>query len=210
MQIQSVSTNQNPSFNALFVSQEAKALIESQKGGAEKLKKATQELINSKWDLTIKKSGDNIYPYFGDRRDCAVIPCRIMEDYVMVYSGDKYGDCEDDITDCLKFSSAERAREVYDKLSGYFMAKPENGGNSKSPLQRFEWAVYAMKAFTEAELVPQEYSPWAHYLQRDRYTPSVKQEENRKTIEASTQEVKTIPFAQRLKNAWNELRGKGY
>ena len=41
------------------------------------------------------------------------------DNYVMVYSGDRFGDNEDDIVDCLKFASTQRAEEVYNKLKTF-------------------------------------------------------------------------------------------
>ena len=114
MKVQSLQNN-NQSFKALKISPAAKTLIEKQNGGLKKITDYTAELANSKWDLTIepmKRFGNvNIYPYFGDRRCAAVIPARIQDNYVMVYSGDRLEDEGYDIVDCLKFKNSHRCAE---------------------------------------------------------------------------------------------------
>ena len=117
MKVQSINNNA-PSFSALNITAEAKALIEKEKGGKKKIAQYTKELANSRWDLNIKKCSysNDIMPYFGNNRYCCVIPSRVQDKYVMVYSGEVGGDNEDDIVDCLKFASAERAKEVYETL----------------------------------------------------------------------------------------------
>lgn len=199
MQVQSINNNA-PSFGALNITAEAKALIERERGGKAAIKRATKELENSVWDLKIKTLGkDAIYPYFGLRRATCVIPSRVQDEFVMVYSSEIGGDNDDDITDCLKFSTPQRAQEVYDTLKKHFFTK------DKTPLQHFNWDVYAMKAFTEAELVPQEKSPWAHFLKQDSlHLPG--EEETPK--EEAVIETKKPSFSQRLKAAWNVLLGK--
>lgn len=231
MQVQSI--NNAPSFGALKITPEAKAIIEREKGGKYRIKKYTKELENSRWDLRIKTLGkDDIYPYFGNKRETCVIPCHLKDNFVMVYSSMTGGDNDDDITDCLKFSSAERAKEVYDKLNQFFLAKKPNGDYGKTPLQKFDWAVYAMKAFTEAKIIPQKDSPWAHFLKSDslvsppvikngetftpKNSPATKKEvsgaEPRKPFITITYnnpvKEKKLSLGQRLSNAWSALLGK--
>lgn len=199
MQVQSISNNQ-PSFGALNITAEARAIIEKEKGGAEKIIQYTKELANSRWDLNIRKSnsGNSIYPLFGKDRDCCVIPCHLKDEFVMVYSSDAHScDTDDDITDCLKFSCAQKAKEVYETLKKHFHA------NNKTPLQKLDWHVYAMKAFTEAEIVPQTRSPWAHFLYKTYSSPAVKP---KTSVQQSG--VKKAPFLQRLQEAWKVLLGK--
>ncbi|MCM1002800.1 MAG: hypothetical protein NC408_00495 [Candidatus Gastranaerophilales bacterium] len=199
MQVQPINNMQ--SFGALKITPEAKALIEREKGGKYKIKKYTKELENSRWDLNVtalKCQGfsDNIFSYFGNNRECCVIPSHYKDEFVMVYSHDRYGDNEDDITDCLKFSSSERAKEVYETLKNHFHG-------SKTPLQHLDWDVYAMKAFTEAELVPQTKSPWAHFLRRENESKHVER------FSALIEDKPEKPsFLQRLNAAWNAFLGK--
>lgn len=197
MQVQSINNNAS-SFGALNLTAEAKVLIERERGGKAAIKRATKELENSRWDLNIKTLGkDAIYPYFGDDRATCVIPSRVQDEFVMVYSSEVGGDNDDDITDCLKFSTPQRAKEVFETLKEHFFK------NNKTPLQHFRWDVDAMKAFTEAELVPQTESPWAHFLERKSSTPSVKNEIP--IVEPAKSEKPS--FAQRIKNAWIALKG---
>ena len=155
MKVQAINNN-NQSFKALKITPEAKAIIEKQAGGAERIAKYTSELVNSKMDLTIKALGkDSIFAYFGNRRCSAVIPAHLKDNYVMVYSANSFGDDDDDIVDCLKFASTQRAEEVYNKLKEFFHS-PDHSVNS-----RLDWNVYATKLFDEAEIVPQKDSPWA-------------------------------------------------
>lgn len=157
MQVQSI--NNAPSFGALNITAEARALIEREKGGAEKIAQYTKELVNSRCNLNVKKCSwcDDIFASFGNNRECGIVPCHLKDEFVMVYSSDaNSSDTEFDIVDCLKFSSTKRAKEVYETLKKHFLG-------SKTPLQHLDWHVYAMKALTEAEIVPQTKSPWAHF-----------------------------------------------
>lgn len=198
MKVQPINNNA-PSFGKLNITAEAKALIEKERGGKTRIKRYTKELANSKWDLKIKTLGkDKIFPIFGEDRECCVIPCHLKDEFMMVYSSDAHScDNEDDINDCLKFSSAERAQEVFETLKTHFH-------NSKTQLQMLDWHVYAMKAFTEAEIVPQTESPWAHFLKRDTKPAPAKQEA---IVQMPTAEKK-LPFSKRLKEAWKVLLGK--
>ncbi len=199
MKVQSINNNA-PSFSALNITAEAKALIEKEKGGKKKIAQYTKELANSRWDLNIKKCSysNDIMPYFGNNRYCCVIPSRVQDKYVMVYSGEVGGDNEDDIVDCLKFASAERAKEVYETLQTHFLSDSPN-----TPLQHLDWDVYAMKAFTEAELVPQTQSPWAHFLRRKDEPKHVERFE--KLAEDKPQKSS---FLKKLGAAWNVLLEK--
>ena len=90
MKVQTINNN-NQSFKALKITPEAKAIIEKQAGGAERIAKYTSELVNSKMDLTIKNLGkDSIFAYFGDGRVAAVMPAHLKDNYVMVYSGNRF------------------------------------------------------------------------------------------------------------------------
>lgn len=191
MQISPINNSQ--SFKALKITPEAKALIEKQNGGVERIAKYTSELANSKWDLTIehleafgKNCKETLFPYFGDRRSCAVIPAHLKDNYVMVYSADKLGDNEADITDCLKFESPQRAEQVYNKLNEFFYG-PE------TIIKDLDWHVYAMKLFDEAEIVPQKDSPWAEWVSGVKTTPK------------SNKKEKKPNFIEKLKEAWKVL-----
>ena len=219
----------NQSFQALKVTPKAKAIIEKQKGGAERLAKYTEELANSKWDLTLKYldffGQEMLYPYFGDRRETHVTACRLNDRYVMVYSHDVLGDNEDDIVDCLEFKNAYRAKQVYNKLKKF------NYLECKSVNNQLDHHVYAMKMFEEAKFIPQSISPWSQWSPNGRVTPmtckdaekvmlkslkkenaskvSVKQAEPKKEI-SSTESVKQeetkkenkLSFWQKVKMAW--------
>lgn len=116
MQVQPINNSNSQTFGALNLTSAAKTLIEQEKGGKAAIKQFTKELENSKWDLNIKTIGnDAIYPYFGKDRATCVIPSYVQDEYVMVYSSNAHSmDNEDDIVDCLKFPSKQRAKEVYD------------------------------------------------------------------------------------------------
>lgn len=209
MQVQSI--NKTPSFGTFKITPQAKALIELEAGGAAKIEQYTKELASSKWDLSVKTSGkDNIYTQFGDNRAICVIPVHHKDNWVMVSSANSRYLCDNDadIVDCLKFSSSKRAKEVYGKLRKHFLAKNPNGGLKKTPLQHLDWAVYAMKAFEDAEIVSQEISPWACFLDKyprtlaDPFKKAVPFVENKKAVE------KKPSLNQRLSNAWNAFLGK--
>lgn len=205
MQVQLINNNNSQTFGALNLTSAAKTLIEQEKGGKAAIKRFTKELENSKWDLNIKTLGnDSIYPYFGKDRATCVIPSYVQDEYVMVYSSDAHSmDNEDDIVDCLKFSSKQRAKEVYDTLRNHFLAK------IRTPLQHLRWDVDAMKAFTEAEIVPQKESPWAHFLKDDAlHLPERKETRIIKKEETSINNIEKPSFATRLKAAWNVLIGR--
>ena len=162
MKVQSINNN-NQSFKGLKITPEAKAIIEKQVGGSERIAKYTSELANSKWDLTIEASKmfrgkENIFPFFGDRRLAAVIPAHLKDNFVMVYSRDRFGDGEEDVVDCLKFETPQRAEEVYKNLKEFFHSP------NKTVIRNLDWHVYAMKLFGEAEIVPQKDSPWAKWI----------------------------------------------
>ena len=194
MKVQSINNN-NQSFKALKITPEAKAIIEKQAGGAERIAKYTSELVNSKMDLTIKTLGkDSIFAYFGDYRYCSVMPARLIDNYVMVYSGDRFGDNEDDIVDCLKFASKERAKEVYNKLKTF-----SHYSNKKSVIEDLDRHVYAMKLFDEAEIVPQKDSPWAILVQDFKTAPLTNEKVNKVALE---QKEEKPSFMQKLKQAW--------
>ncbi len=194
MKVQSINNN-NQSFKALKITPEAKAIIEKQAGGAERIAKYTSELVNSKMDLAIKTLGkDSIFAYFGDYRYCSVMPARLIDNYVMVYSGDRFGDNEDDIVDCLKFASKERAKEVYNKLKAF-----SHYSNKKSVIEDLDWHVYAMKLFDEAEIVPQKDSPWAILVQDFKTAPLTNEKVNKVELE---QKEEKPSFMQKLKQAW--------
>ena len=196
MKVQAINNN-HQSFKALKITPEAKAIIEKQAGGVERIAKYTSELANSKWDLTIKALGkDSIFPYFGDRRYCAVMPSKLKGNYVMVYSGDRFGENEDDIVDCLEFASAQRAEEVYNKLKTF-----SHYSNEKSVNEYLDWHVFAMKLFEEAGNVPQKYSPWAKRGQNCEITPMV----DKKASKVSIVEENKPTFMQKLKEAWKIL-----
>lgn len=198
MKIQTIQYN-NQSFKALKITPEARAIIEKQSGGLERIAKYTSELANSKWDLTIKPlkmlDKDSIFPLFGDRRCAAVIPAHIKDNYVMVYSGDKFGDNEDDVVDCLKFKNHGRALEVFNQLEEFFHT------SRNSVIKNLDWHVYAMKLFDEAEIVPQKDSPWAAWLRDYKTTPIADKKINTVTVE----EEKKPSFKQKLKEAWKVL-----
>ena len=194
MKVQSINNN-SQSFKALKITPEAKAIIEKQAGGAERIAKYTSELVNSKMDLTIKNLGkDSIFAYFGDYRYCSVMPARLIDNYVMVYSGDRFGDNEDDIVDCLKFASTQRAEEVYNKLKTFSHYSKEKSVNEK-----LDWHVYAMKLFDEAEIVPQKDSPWAMWVQDYKTAPLTNEKVNKVALE---QKEEKPSFMQKLKQAW--------
>ena len=194
MKIQAINNN-NQSFKALKITPEAKAIIEKQAGGAERIAKYTSELVNSKMDLTIKTLGkDSIFAYFGDRRVAAVMPAHLKDNYVMVYSGDRFGDNDDDIVDCLKFASTQRAEEVYNKLKTF-----SHYSNKESVNEKLDWHVYAMKLFDEAEIVPQKDSPWAMWVQDYKTTPKTNEKVNKVALE---QKEEKPSFMQKLKQAW--------
>ena len=200
MKLQSIQSYR-PSFRALILTPEARAIIEREEGGKERTDLYTKELANSKADLTIKtseyKGNVTLFPYFGDRRYCSVLPARVDEKYVMVYSGDSvFRDNESDIVDCLKFKSAKRAKEVYNKLKSF----ASNRG--KSVLNDLDWHVYAMKLYDEAEIVPQKNSPWSMWSQNDRITPM---ESYRKPDKVALEEENKPSFTQKLKEAWKIL-----
>lgn len=142
------------------ITPEAKAIIEKQTGGLERIAKYTSELANFKHDLTIKSLGkETIFPIFGLRRSAAIIPAHLKDNYVMVYSGDDFvRDNEADIVDCLKFKTPQRAEEVYNKLKEFFLSP------NKSVIKNLDWHVYAMNLFNEAEIVAQKDSPWAIWV----------------------------------------------
>ena len=125
MQVQPINNSNSQTFGALNLTSAAKTLIEQEKGGKAAIKQFTKELENSKWDLNIKTIGnDAIYPYFGKDRATCVIPSYVQDEYVMVYSSNAHSmDNEDDIVDCLKFPSKQRAKEVYDTLMNHFHSK---------------------------------------------------------------------------------------
>ena len=194
MKVQAINNN-NQSFKALKISPEAKAIIEKQAGGAERIAKYTSELVNSKMDLTIKALGkDSIFAYFGDYRYCSVMPARLIDNYVMVYSGDRFGGNEDDIVDCLKFASTQRAEEVYNKLKTF-----SHYSNKKSVIEDLDRHVYAMKLFDEAEIVPQKDSPWAILVQDFNTAPLTNEKVNKVALE---QKEEKPSFMQKLKQAW--------
>lgn len=202
MQVQSINNNA-PSFGALNIEPKVKTLIESERGGKPAIKRAIQELANTKNDLSLRfysspHNEDGFIPFFGGGRFGSVMPCHIKDNFVMVSSGDWGGDCEDDIVDCLKFPSTERAKEVFDKLKSFIKL-------NKTPLEKFQACVYGMKILEEGENIPQEKSPWAHFLEKDTDTQPVKKETPK---EEAAIEPKKPSFTQRLKEAWNVLIGK--
>ena len=211
MKVQAINNN-TPSFGALNLTADAKALIESQKGGKDRIKIYTKELQNSRWDLNIQKikSDNEIFSTFGRFREGAVIPGRLQDEFIMVYSLDaRKKNSEDNIVDCLKFSSAERAKEVYNNLIKLARAKaPNENLYKKTVIQHLDWDVYAMKAFTEAELVPQEKSPWAHFLTKE--TAEFINQRFKEELQQGSEfiEIHKSSFTQRLKAAWNVLLGK--
>ena len=123
--------------------------------------------------------------------------------YVMVYPSNAHSmDNEDDIVDCLKFPSKQRAKEVYDTLMNHFHSK------NRTPLQHLRWDVDAMKAFTEAEIVPQKESPWAHFLKDNTLHLPERKTRIIKNEEAPINNIEKPSFVTRLKTAWNVLIGK--
>ena len=194
MKVQAINNN-HQSFKALKITPEAKAIIEKQVGGVERIAKYTSELANSKRDLTITALGkDSIFPYFGYRRHWAVMPSELKGNYFMVYSGDRFGDSEDDVVDYLKFASAQRAEEVYNKLKTF-----SHYSNKESVIEDLDWHVYAMKLFDEAEIVPQKDSPWAMWVQDYKTTPKTNEKVNKVALE---QKEEKPSFMQKLKQAW--------
>jgi hypothetical protein len=168
MKINSISQNQqnydkNNTFKALVITPKAKALIKSQKGGAERIAKYTKELANSKWDLKIRVinvfNQDVIFPFFGNKRYATLIPKEVKDNFVMVSSVNRFND--KDIVDYLKFNDANKAQEVYNNLRKYFLENSILDRNESFMIDRFDWCVCAIKAFEEAEIVPQAESPWA-------------------------------------------------
>lgn len=204
MQVQPINNSNSQTFGALNLTSAAKTLIEQEKGGKAAIKQFTKELENSKWDLNIKTIGnDAIYPYFGKDRATCVIPSYVQDEYVMVYSSNAHSmDNEDDIVDCLKFPSKQRAKEVYDTLMNHFHSK------NRTPLQHLRWDVDAMKVFTEAEIVPQKESPWAHFLKDNTLHLPERKTRIIKNEEAPINNIEKPSFVTRLKTAWNVLIGK--
>ena len=159
MKIQYIN-NVSQSFGALNLSAEARALIEQERGGKAAIKRFTKELENSRWDLNIKTTPEFLDSYFGEDRVYCIIPSKVQDEYVMVHTFNAHTIADELIIDCLKFSSKQRAKEVYDTLMKHYLVDDSD----RTPLKDFKWDVDAMKAYTEAEIVPQKESPWANLL----------------------------------------------
>lgn len=199
MKIQSTQQNNNLSFQAMTITPEAKILIKKQKGGLKRINNYTKELANSKLDLTLGSMEINgkekLVASFGRSGRCgAITPAHLKDNYVMVYSANKYGD--DDIVDCLKFKNSHRAEQVYKKLESFYSNGPEI-----PVIKQFDSHVYATKLFDEAKVVPQKDSPWAMWIQENTTKPII----NKNTNKASSFNEEKTSFMQKLKEAWKIL-----
>ena len=151
MKINSINSEykSNQSFKALSIHPQARALIEAQKGGSERIAKYTKELANSKiWlDITSSASKQDIFPFFVNRTSKgAIVPLNVKDNFLMVSSA-SFIEGEKDIISFLKFHDKFRAQQVYNNLN-YYLTKP-----NKSIIDKLDWHVYATKLFDEAKNV---------------------------------------------------------
>lgn len=209
MQVQSINNNA-PSFGALYINSKAKAIIERQSGGREAIEKYTKELADTKWDLWIKDLGeDNIFSTWTGGRQVCISPLdKPINEYLRVYSVDELGDGEEDIVDYLKFSSAERAQEVYNQMEEACDAAYNNkehtlmNGSYFNPLGELHRDVLSLKVLEEAEHISRDESPWKRPALVEQPLKTAVKQPAEQTIE------KKPSFSQRLKDAWNVLLGK--
>lgn len=208
MQVQSITTT-SPNFKALTITSEAMQVLKREKGGARKINQYTKELADcNKMNIHVSKTKgrDDIWMDFSGHRCCWLAPCRMHDDMILFYSSDRYGDNEDDIVDALKFSNAERAKEIYDNI---MQIEKEI---DKSPLRRLMVAVESAKAFEEGSPITiADYWYKADRKHYDTYFAKPSERISPQPVKVQSQvasKAEKPSFSQRLKAAWNVLLGK--
>lgn len=208
MQINSILQQQTKpqNFKALTITPEAIQILTKEKGAAKKINQYVKDLAtNTKLNIKVSKSkvDNDIWMEFSGNREICLCPFRRHEDMIGFYSADARGDNDDDIVDFLKFSSAARAKEIYEDIKA--------SQKGRSPMQKLTSAVKAAKAYDEGILItPEEFWKKAdiqHYLKYF-YKPA-KVNTSKPTPALSDIEIKEVKpsFTNRLKMAWKVLTG---
>lgn len=199
--IQSNNYGKLPNFGMLKFDKSATPLLEKlsvkELKEVRKLKKKAAK--TKRWNLTISSiRNGSFYAIFDDSYNLMFTHCGSLESYklnknkVHVHS---YSD-DDDILDTLRFPTTKRAREVYNSMNGEYY--------QLSPFEQIKKFVNALTYLDESY----------EYMAKNPIIKKVEQVNGPKAVTTLVQKPieenvinKKLSITQRIKNAWQTLKG---
>ena len=198
MQVQTIQSNNYnaPNFGALQITKEGRKLIKSWSGRANVWRHINtwkKELAATKYfDLQFDGLCKNLFPIIKSKNpyytyNCEA-PLRVSDEpkgkHLWV-AGTDLIDCGDWVGYPLKFKTKEDAENAYNTL------KKHQHGNSMTTIEKMQWTVDSVKILEQAF--------------ENMY--GIKIFKNWGPSTASETKNTKLPFMQRLKNAWQALKG---
>ena len=198
MQVQTIQSNNYnaPNFGTLQVTKEGRKLIKSWSGRANVWRHINmwkKELADTKYfDLQFDGLCKNLFPIIKSKNpydtcNCEA-PLRVYDEpegKKLYVSGTDLIDCGDWVGYSLKFKTEKDAMNAYHTLKKYMH------GYSMATIEKMQWTVDSVKILEQA-------------FENMYGTKSFK---NKGASSASETKNTKLPFLQRLKNAWQALKG---
>lgn len=204
MQVHNIQSNNynlqnSPNFGELKISESGMKFLKSNIKNPEKftyIETLKQKLANTKYfDLVIDKYGNDLYAHINSKNSIIKYGCehglhahKILEDNALHVYGTDQLDVGDWVSYKLNFNSNHDAITAYNKLNEYSSGCNYEEWDEAEIINELDWAVYS------TELLENE----------------AKNRDNQSTHFAAVSKSETEtkePFLQRLKKAWQALKG---